>query len=133
MSDSTTKIAETPTATITAEGAIVYVRIKEGAELTVTSLQAQIDARRKLIDDHDFVVIVDGRTRFTSTKESREFIARFEEEQWVATALVTSSLAVRLVGNFFIQFNRPARPTRLFSTEKDARVWAKSLLALQPH
>ena len=38
-------------------------------------------------------------------------------------ALVVNNLAYRILSNFFIRFNRPVVPTKVFNSRKKALVW----------
>ena len=46
----------------------------------------------------------------------------------LAQAFLVSSLAQRIIGNFVINVQRPALPTRLFNTEQEAIRWLRSLI-----
>ncbi|MGQ0828236.1 MAG: DUF7793 family protein [Bacteroidota bacterium] len=48
----------------------------------------------------------------------------------LADAIVVNSTAFKLIANFYISFNKPVRPTRLFTSEKEAVEWLKTFL---PH
>lgn len=41
----------------------------------------------------------------------------------IAMALITSSLTSKILANFFIKFNKPSSPTKMFKTREDALVW----------
>jgi len=43
------------------------------------------------------------------------------------SALVVNSPLSRIIGNFFMQINRPDYPVRLFNDEKNALDWLRSL------
>ncbi|MDQ3048014.1 MAG: hypothetical protein M3R27_10730 [Bacteroidota bacterium] len=43
-----------------------------------------------------------------------------------ADAFVLNSEALKLIGNFYIRFNKPIRPTRIFSSDIEAVKWLKS-------
>jgi len=44
-----------------------------------------------------------------------------------AVALLIGSPLSRVVGNFYLRFNRPETPTRLFSSEEEARAWLEAV------
>ena len=45
-----------------------------------------------------------------------------------AAAFVVNLIALKFVGNFYISFNKPVRPTRLFDSEKAAVEWLKTFM-----
>lgn len=46
----------------------------------------------------------------------------------LAAAFVVNLIALKFVGNVYISFNKPVRPTRLFDTEAEAVEWLKTFL-----
>jgi len=44
-----------------------------------------------------------------------------------AIGMATDSKVARVVGNFFVRFNRPRYPSKLFNTEELAQQWLRSL------
>lgn len=57
-------------------------------------------------------------------KESTQYLASKEAlEATTATAMLTFSLAQRLMGNFYISIFKPVKPVRLFSSLDSAIQW----------
>jgi hypothetical protein len=60
----------------------------------------------------------------TFSKEAREFVASAEVSKIVkADAFVINSLALKILMNGYLKFNKPNRPTRFFNDEKPAVEW----------
>jgi hypothetical protein len=77
-------------------------------------------------------VLVDAENFFSTTSEFRQLSASKEyTDLRLALAIVTNSMATKIIGNFFIKVNKPASPTKLFSNEKQAFEWLKRLLLSQ--
>lgn len=55
------------------------------------------------------------------SNETRTHIAKHTLTK--ADALVGTSLALRIVGNFYLNINKPIRPTRMFDDELSAIKW----------
>lgn len=63
------------------------------------------------------------------TKEAREFAASADGlKNSIAEAYVFDSLPHRIIGNFYIKFNKPSVPTKFFKTKPEAEVWLKTFL-----
>jgi hypothetical protein len=112
---------------------IFKVTPKTGIELDV---QDAIEIRKGIISlcpATKFAVMVDGSNYFSTTSELRQLIASEAYTQLrFATAIVTQSMAGKIIGNFFIKVNKPASPTKIFSNEEDAFQWLNHLsLSLQ--
>lgn len=57
-------------------------------------------------------------------KESTKYLASAEAlESTTVTAMLTFSLAQRLMGNFYISIFKPVKPVRLFSSIEPAILW----------
>lgn len=62
------------------------------------------------------------------TPEMREYLANSDRAtQVIADAMVISNFPHRLLADFYLRFNHPTLPTRLFSTEEAARAWLDTL------
>ena len=86
-----------------------------------------------LSNGNKFAVLTDATQFFSTSSELRQLLASalFTELRF-ATAIVTQSMASKIIGNFFIKVNKPATPTKLFSSEQLAFEWLTHLsLSLQ--
>ncbi len=61
--------------------------------------------------------------------ETREFWAKADACPYAsADAYVATNFGHKFIGNFYLKFNKPGRPTRIFSNETDAIKWLKTFL-----
>jgi hypothetical protein len=110
----------------TIETAFVRILIDEEAEITTTDILEINEAKNKLVGDGPYIVLFVAPVRGAITGEARAASATKEVyHNAIAKAIVTKSLAQRLVGSIFIKINKPPAPTKLFSIEKDAIEWLK--------
>lgn len=111
---------------------IVFMRILDGAEIELENAFQNQEAVRQLTNGEKHLLVVDARSvDVYVSKEARAFSAAFKEnDPCIAKAFVINSTANRLIGNFYINFNKPKVPTKLFSTEEKAVEWLKSFLYL---
>ena len=71
------------------------------------------------------LVVEDGAT---FSKEARAFVASEAVSKIVkADAFVINSLALKILMNGYLKFNKPDRPTRFFTAEQGAVDWLKDL------
>ena len=74
-------------------------------------------------DNYHCVLHVCG-TETSMGKEARELFASKESaENQLAKAIVINSLAQKLMANFFIRFNKPPEPVKVFGKEEEALAW----------
>lgn len=123
------KKAETANAFLEYNGNIVYVRMKEDSDVTIQSMKEQYKAQAQLVKDEEYAVLVDGTNNVNVPPATREFMAKHSPANRKATAIITNqNLATLLIANFYVRFNRPAVPTRLFKNETVAVHWLKKQL-----
>ena len=83
----------------------------------------------ELAEGNDYVILFDANKSGTISFEAREEFARSKKRK--AVAIVTNSLANKLLGNFFINFHKPHSSARIFNEEDSALEWLKTQLAKQ--
>ena len=73
---------------------------------------------------YGIVVTADPYTSITS--EARQLISSPEyKKDTLAKAIIVQSLPQRIVSNFYLRFNKPAIPTRLFNDKESAMQWLR--------
>ncbi|MGB0887429.1 MAG: hypothetical protein ACPGSL_04850 [Vicingaceae bacterium] len=119
---------ETATAKFYIEDDIIYMRAKKDADFTLEATKEGVEVRRVLQKNKPMLCLIDTRSVFQVSKESSAYGASKEvSELSIAMAILTgSSLATILIGNFFIKFNKPLIPTKMFKQEEKAIQWLNS-------
>ncbi len=80
----------------------------------------------ELLKGKEFSVLVDTQQRFSSiSNEARNFFANDPEilPFRKKIAIVVDNMPTKLLANFFIRFNKPQTPTRLFTNYDKAMGW----------
>lgn len=71
-----------------------------------------------------FVNLMEGAYNTDLAPEVREFSASSNQNKYtIADAMVISSDAHKLVTNFYIKFNKPVKPTKIFTDRNKAVEW----------
>ncbi len=110
------------------EGGIVHERFFPKTDFTIQDAKQSLAVGLELSEGADFSWLVDISNLKSITKEAREHFGKIEDSHMKAVALVTSSPVSTVFGNFFLRFNKPMLPVRLFSSEIQAHDWLKSFL-----
>jgi hypothetical protein len=107
-----------------AEG-ISWAVLADGAKLEMNDAAALLKlARQTYIPERKFRLLLDVRTASSVSEEVREIAVSDEFIGMLqAMAIVVESSATRMIANFFIRFNRPRIPTRIFTTTEAAKKW----------
>jgi len=109
---------------------IIRLIIFEDAELDKSDVEQMKRENRSLVPEGKYVVMGVALYPFQISADGRALASSKEyTDDRIATAFVTNSIANKLIGNFFINFNKPASPTKMFSSEADALAWLKLILS----
>jgi hypothetical protein len=81
-------------------------------------------ARQTYNPDQPFLLILDARQIAGMSNEARNYgVNHTFSTMLKAMAIVVDSPATRILANFYMKFNRPKTPTRVFSDTESARAW----------
>jgi len=108
---------------------IFKMTIYEGAELELEDVRQMKASSMKLAEGKKYAILLDATNSFNVTPEANKVLASKEYTEYrVAAAFVTNSLANKIAGNFFIKFNKPASPTKMFTDEATAFEWLQEIM-----
>jgi len=107
---------------------ILRIEILEGAEIELADAIQNQEARKLLTKNDKYLILVDGRVNLSISKEARAFAAQHKNDGSTASAFIITSTANKLIGNFYINVNKPNIPTKIFSSEEKAIEWLESFL-----
>ncbi|HXC04179.1 MAG TPA: hypothetical protein VNZ86_05460 [Bacteroidia bacterium] len=110
------------------EEGFLWVKPDKGVELDGDDVLACFEVYRQLGCHKNNRVwqVMDGTSDFTMTREARENAALYGEEFFKASAMITESLAIRLIVNFFNRFYKIGVPFRSFPSEAEAKLWLRT-------
>ncbi|MCO6499940.1 MAG: hypothetical protein J5I47_06115 [Vicingus serpentipes] len=119
---------ETSIAYFYIEDEILFMRSKKDADITLRATIESVNARRQLQNGKKMLMLVDTRDIWQVSSESRAYSTKKRvEDLTIAMALLPgSNMTTILIANFFIKFNKPSIPTKLFKTEDKAIEWLNS-------
>jgi hypothetical protein len=107
---------------------LVQVLIEPEMEVTVDHVKQIIEAIGRISGGKTVPVLVLAGEYTLPSAEARDFIASPGNPYALAEAYVVSSLPQKIVGNFYLQFNTPGRPTKIFTDPEEATRWLKEFI-----
>lgn len=109
---------------------IIKMEADEHEFLEVEDIERIREINLKLSEGKPFCILLDtSKGYFNTSPEANKLLASKEfAEKRMASAFIAKSLATKLASNFFIKFNKPLTPTRVFSSEKEALKWLKTFM-----
>ncbi|HEY9084148.1 MAG TPA: STAS/SEC14 domain-containing protein [Vicingaceae bacterium] len=81
-----------------------------------------------ITNNQPFCVVVDARNRYSSaSNDARNFFANDPEILPIRKkiAIVVNNMPTRIIANFFVKFNQPQTPTKVFNDYNKAIEWLK--------
>lgn len=111
------------------EEGIIRYQIDQTDEITLQNVKEFLEAVRNLGDGKSFCNLIVMNEFIQVGDDARKYAAGEDSNKYtIADAFVINSIALKLVGNFYIRYNKPVRPTRIFNNEEDALVWLRNFL-----
>lgn len=103
---------------------ILHIRVLEGAEITLENLMTDHQMGLALTKGKKTLALVDTRASFIVTPEARKYMKEeITDKHRIATAVVTDNGFSRIIVNFFMMFNNPATPFKMFDCPEKAEKW----------
>jgi hypothetical protein len=122
------KTLDTSVAFLTFDDDVLFVKMKEGASLGQEEMEGLLKQAVEFTAPDKYFAIIDTTAPYDSSVEARNFYAESDySKHRYADAFVVNSLPMRLLVNFFIAFNKPKIPSKMFNNEESALQWINSL------
>lgn len=108
---------------------IMYIDIRTDGEFSLDHAKRLFEASLEVGKGKPFPNLIMLGRYFLPTSEARQYVGSPERSsKALAEAYVIKSLPQKLLGNFYIRFDKPLAPTKLFTDEKKALLWLKQFL-----
>ena len=99
------------------ENDVIKLRVKEHSIIDIDDVKEVQGAKRTLIGDKKHTVLFVTPKLGLITREARDY----------SKAVVLNGLAMRIIVNFFINFNKPPVEHKIFENEEEALNWIQTL------
>ena len=104
---------------------IMRVMFKKNREIDSSVLKDLIENYNKLVEEKKYPYIYYTEDNsVTFSHDAREYFKQNEQSfPKICDAFVMKSLAHKLIANFYLKFNKPVYPSKVFSNMADAETW----------
>ena len=110
------------------EPALIRIEIFSGTIIGLKESKSMNDAIGVLSEGKESLVLIVADEFAQFDRDSSDLSASEEGQRYtVADALVVKSLSQKILANFYLKFNKPVKPTRIFTNEEEAITWLFSL------
>jgi len=126
-SSAATHPLRTRTCDLWIEDGILRGRFLPNADVTGADARMNLAESLRLVGGERTPTLIDLRDLRSQSADARATLAGPEATKVSSrVALVVASPLSRVIGSFFLRFNRPETPTRLFGSVEGALAWLRS-------
>ncbi|MBS1637474.1 MAG: hypothetical protein JST26_16280 [Bacteroidetes bacterium] len=102
--------------------------LNKDVEFGIDDLETLVHAEKE-IGGQKLPVLVICPPSATTNVELLQALSKNQNNPYSsADAFVISSIAQKILANFYLKINKPERPTRFFNVESEAREWLKQFM-----
>jgi hypothetical protein len=106
------------------EDGIIYMRYRV-KEMDLAAARKTVHKRMEVFGGPHPVIVDIGALKIVP-REVRQYLSSAEAQQNLsAAAMISGSLVTRTMFDFFVNFNKPMIPLKMFSNPKDALAWVQ--------
>lgn len=103
---------------------MLYIELFSGNEIGLEDSMEHNEATQKLTNGVYHCAFIKALGNIDISSEARKYGSNPDiQKNLIAQAMLVNSLATRIAGNFYIRFNKPPKPTRIFTNADDAMSW----------
>ncbi len=108
---------------------IVYVWFKDNCVLDIDLQLRMLNCYKNITNLKLTPFIFEAEGSINVTKEARDNAIKIEEDSpCSAMAIIVGNIAQAMIANFYMKFNKPKRPYRVFNKKADGIEWLKQYL-----
>ena len=123
-----TKIYEMPLSTFWIDKDGILHSISKNVPRTLDNTKQLMEFARAILHGNRAYMLADFSNAGSLERPARDYIKKEAKSFYNALAVVTKSSLVRLMGTFISILIPPTIPTRIFTSEKEARKWLLHLI-----
>ena len=111
------------------EDGIIHLDIKDDIEVTEDDIREMNSAVGRIGAGKKYPNLITVGKYTSVSKEARDYAASEEANIYtLADAYVLHSFHQKILGNFFMKFNKPKAPVKFFNEEQEAITWLKQFV-----
>lgn len=109
---------------------ILRIKVNDGSDFDAGDMLRQFDAYKSLVRGQRVIrpILLEAPGDFAMNKDARELVARTTGNYFNACAIISGSLATRMVVNFLNSFYQFGFPIRMFTSEQQAMEWLEQYI-----
>lgn len=115
------------------ENDILVVSPRSGLVLEKEDMVTMLNEAVAFTEGKKYYALIDTSNHVETTVEGRNYYSNSELSKYrFVDAFVVTSLPIKLVVNFYIRFNKPLIPSKMFNSRVEAMNWLLELKSRSP-
>ena len=107
---------------------IVHYKMKSNCMILLPDIIAHYDIFKEKYAGQKFLNLYEFEENSEVDDDVRKWASNPDGNNFtIADAFVIQSMAQKMIGNFYLTFHKPVKPTKLFNNVDDALKWLNSL------
>jgi hypothetical protein len=103
---------------------LLQLTVQPGTNTTVADIKEAVIAIGKVSKGQKYPLLIIAGKDATLGTEAMAYMAKADTDPYsTAEAYLISSISQKLLGNFYLSFNKPAKPTKIFTDKASAETW----------
>ena len=119
---------ETAYMTLWIDDGILHCKFCDSLDMDLDIAKNCVGERVTFSNFTSYPCLIDMKGLVSVTKEAREYMAADGSLFITAGALLVNNSLTKMLGNLFLNINKPKVPTRIFTEEEEAKKWLKQFL-----
>ncbi|CAM3577385.1 hypothetical protein [Flavobacterium psychrophilum] len=107
---------------------ILFFKYKPATTIDLKVAQRVVTDRIHFQNERSYPVLCDIRGVVSTDKAGRDYLAKSGSILTQAVGLVVDEKVLLTISTFYLQINKPAVPTQIFTTEASALVYLKTYI-----
>lgn len=105
---------------------IVQLNTSTDADFTMKETMMYMHALEEITEGNPHLILKVPGAHANVDNETRKYMANEGLKFSIAEAVIVRNLAQRMIGNFYIRYDKPKVPVRLFTNHAEAEHWLKT-------
>jgi hypothetical protein len=113
------------------QNSILCIKVLPGAELVMEDAVKSINLVKKITRGAQFCLCIDIRNMRSINHDARShFSNNIKDSGILAIGLIADTPLSCIIANFFLGFNKPTKPLRIFNCGQSAEAWLRGFLKI---
>ncbi|MGZ4034380.1 MAG: DUF7793 family protein [Bacteroidia bacterium] len=107
---------------------IIQIELKLINDLNIDDMKEIFAAVKEVANAKKFPTLIISKGYINIEKETREYFREEGNLYTIADAFIIDSIGLKMIANFYLKFEKPVNPSKMFNNVDDALKWLSNYL-----